>query len=129
MKLEVGNYVRTNQGIAKYLGISKETRFDEEYDIYLFDECIFDNWNTIDIDKIDNYKFKASNNIIDLIEPLDLMYIDIEPNDGHGGIVIPRIAETLNELEKWKKRFESGECKLVYITTHEQIESMQYKVD
>ena len=71
---------------------------------------------------------KASNDITDLIEPQDLMYIDIDPKDGWGGIVVPRIAETLNELKKWKDRIKSGECKLVSVTTHESIESISYKV-
>ena len=55
------------------------------------------------------------------------MYIDISP-DNSGGIVVPRIAETLNELEEWKKRFYSGECILKEIITREQIDNMSYKV-
>jgi hypothetical protein len=125
MKLEVGMYVRTNQGIAKYLGISKETRFDEEYDIYLFDECIFDNWNTIDIDKIDNYKFKVSNNIIDLIEVGDYV---------NGVEVIDKEFDNFNE-----EYLQCGVGDYVICTyevkdiksivTKEMFESMQYKVD
>ena len=116
MKLEVGMYVRTKEGNIEKICAIENTHIytDEDYLSW------YGNYNAFS---------KASHNIIDLIEPLDLMYIDIEPNDGYGGIVVPRVAETLNELEKWKKRLESGECKLVYITTHEQIESMQYRVD
>lgn len=117
-------YVRTNQGIAKYLGISKETRFDEEYDIYLFDECIFDNWNTIDIDKIDNYKFKASNNIIDLIEVGDYV---------NGVEVIDKELDNFNEIylqcgvgDYVICTYEVKDIKT--IVTKEQFEAIKYEV-
>lgn len=71
--------------------------------------------------------YKASYDIIDLIEPSDLMYIDISP-DNYGGIVVPRVAETLTELEKWKERISSGECILKAILTKEQIINNWYEV-
>ena len=70
---------------------------------------------------------KANYDLLELIEPLDLMYIDISPDDC-GGIVVPRIAETLKELEKWKERIRSGECKLVMIATSQQINEICYEV-
>lgn len=124
MELKPNMYVRTNQGIAKYLGISKETRFDEEYDIYLFDECIFDNWNTIDIDKIDNYKFKASNNIIDLIEVGDYV---------NGVEVIDKELDNFNEIylqcgvgDYVICTYEVKDIKT--IVTKEQFEAIKYEV-
>ena len=71
--------------------------------------------------------FNASYELMDLLETGDLMYIDISP-DNYGGIVVPRVAETLNELEKWKTKFASGECVLKAILTKEQIIHNWYKV-
>ena len=70
---------------------------------------------------------KANYDLLELIEPMDLMYIDISP-DNCGGIVVPRIAETIKELEKWKERIRSGECKLVEVATLQQIRSISYEV-
>ena len=55
------------------------------------------------------------------------MYIDISP-DNYGGIVVPRVAETKAELDKWKERFASGECILKTVLTKEQIVSNWYEV-
>ena len=70
---------------------------------------------------------KANYDLLELIEPLDLMYIDISPDDC-GGIVVPRIAETLNELEVWKERIKSGKCNLVMVATSQQINEICYEV-
>lgn len=70
---------------------------------------------------------KANYDLLELIEPMDLMYIDISPDDCEG-IVVPKIAETLNELEEWKERIRSGECKLVEVATSQQIRSISYEV-
>lgn len=120
MNLEPNMYIRTEDGkIDKVLEINTED-FDEpavrlaSYPIGMYQGKF-------------EYK-KANYDLLELIEPLDLIFIDIDPNDGCGGIVVPRIAETLKELDKWKKRIRSGECKLVSITTNQQIESMSYKV-
>ena len=71
--------------------------------------------------------FNASYELMDLVEPGDLMYIDISPDDC-GGIVVPRVAETLNELNKWKLRLSSGQCKLKSVLTKEQIINNWYEV-
>lgn len=117
MKLEVGMYVRTKTG---KIGKLEDINLAEDQKRYILDSSNVYVYYKEDLSK-------ASHNILELLEPLDLMYIDIDPNDRHGGIVVPRIAETLNELEKWKERISSGECRLVSITTHEQIEQISYK--
>lgn len=71
---------------------------------------------------------KTSNDILDLLEVQDLMYIDISPNDVGPGIIVPRIAETINELNKWKLRLKSNECKLVGVTPHEILESQCFRI-
>ena len=69
----------------------------------------------------------ASFDVIDLIEPQDLMYVDIFPDDC-GGIVVPRVAESLNDLNYWKKMFRNGECILKGIVTREQLSDNVFKV-
>lgn len=103
MKLEVGMYARTINGKI-WIITSQKAISGHRKDI-----------------------IKASHNIIDLIEPGDLMYIDISPDDC-GGIVVPRVAETKAELEKWKERIFSGECILKAILTKEQIINNWYEV-
>ena len=87
MKLEPNMYIRTEDGkIDKVLEINTED-FDEltirlaSFPIGMYQGEF-------------EYK-KANYDLLELIEPLDLMFIDIDPNDGYGGIVVPRIAETL----------------------------------
>ena len=109
MKLEVGMYVRTKDKIVKIEKISDGVMWDTQGHVHFGDFI------------------KASHNIIDLIEEGDLMYIDISP-DNYGGIVVPRVAETLNELDKWKERFASGECILKKVLTKEQIVNNWYEV-
>lgn len=103
MKLEIGMYVRTLNGKI-WIIKSKQAISGHRKDI-----------------------FNASYELMDLIETGDLMYIDISP-DNCGGIVVPRVAETLNELNKWKEKFASGECVLKAILTKEQIIHNWYKV-
>ena len=105
MKLEAGMYVRTKKGT-----------------IYRFDTN-----NSMAKNGAKKYMVNCSFNIIDLIEPMDLMFIDISPDDC-GGIVVPRVSETLNELEKWKERISSGECILKGVLTKEQINNNCYWV-
>lgn len=72
--------------------------------------------------------YNASYELMDLVEPGDLMYIDISP-DNYGGIVVPRVAETKAELDKWKERLASGECILKAVLTKEQIINNWYEVN
>jgi hypothetical protein len=103
MELEVGMYARTFNGKI-WIIKSKQAIFGHKKDI-----------------------FCASYELVNLVETGDLMYIDISP-DNYGGIVVPRVAETLNELNKWKERFASGECILKAILTKEQIINNWYEV-
>ena len=105
MKLEAGMYARTFNGKI-WIIKSKHAIAGHKKDI-----------------------FCASYELMELIEPGDLMYIDIDPNDGYGGITVPRVAETQNELNKWKERFASGECILKAVLTKEQIINNWYEVN
>lgn len=87
-------------------------------------------WRVVSSKAIDGHRRRivnASFDVIDLIEPQDLMYIDISPDDC-GGIVVPRVAETLNELNTWKERLSSGEYILKGVVTHEQLSDIVFKV-
>jgi hypothetical protein len=55
------------------------------------------------------------------------MYIDICPDDC-GGIVVPRIAETLAEWQAFYKKIKSGEYILKGIVSKEQLQEMTYWV-
>lgn len=118
--MNIRDYIRTNEGIAKI----REYRYQPEYE-----NCHvlwFENKNC-GVRYTDKELGKSSPNIIDLIEVGDLMFIDISPDD-YGGIVVPRIAETENELQKYLNKINSGECILKGILTKEQIENGVYKL-
>ena len=89
--MKAGNYVRTKTGeIGNISYISEDntaitTDYSEDPNIA----------KTVGVSKI----VKTSSNIEDLILPMDLMYIDISP-DNCGGIVVPRIPETYCELNQ-----------------------------
>lgn len=102
-KINVGMYVRTEHGKI---------------------------WRVISTKAIDGHRRRivnASFDVIDLIEVQDLMYIDISP-DEWGGIVVPMVAETMDELNTWKERLSSGEYILKGIVTHEQLSNDVFKV-
>ena len=71
---------------------------------------------------------KSSPNVLDLIEPMDLLYIDIDPDDGCGGITVPRIAETQEELDKIKNKLRLNIYMLKGVITREQLNRMIYEI-
>ena len=121
MKLEVGMHIRINGFISK-IGHINTTKKGNTYIQFKQPNGLLITMNTKFLDDE-----KASFDITDLIEPMDLMFIDISPDDC-GGIVVPRIAETINELEQWKEKISNKNCILKYVVTREQIESSRYKV-
>ena len=119
-ELKVGMYVRTEKGIIFKYYPCKNTEYDKESNIY----HEWDDWGEYD----DYYIItKANENIIDLIEPMDLLFVDID-NGYEGGIIVPRIAETMSELNEIKEKIKSGNLKLKYIVTKEEIECRKYEV-
>lgn len=124
MKLEVGMYVRHN-----YFGIGKITNSYESSGKTWFNvkfRCYEEDEGNCGICE-QSVGFKASYDIIDLIEAGDLLYVDID-NGYQGGIIVPRIAETLAELNKFKLHIKDGTWILKKIITHEQLEREAYKV-
>ncbi len=129
MKIEPNMYIRFKYDYLEYL-IDKIIEIDYKAS---FQMCCtrplvyFEKNMSIYLDELEALDIKTDFNIINLIEPMDLMYIDISPDDC-GGIVVPRIAETLNELDKWKSRFANSICILKDVVTHEQLENGKYKI-
>lgn len=118
--IKVGEYFRTPYGkIGKITDIPKHSvYFDDGFSIeHEFIEC------GRDIMK----ELESTPDITDLVAVGDLMFIDISPDDC-GGIVVPRIAETLAEEQNYNKKFKSGEYILRGIVPKEKIESMTYWV-
>ena len=114
--LKPNDYVKLNTGeITRSINVSP-IRGNRIY-YANGDDCWFD------ISAVRNF----SPNILELLEPMDLLYVDISP-DNCGGIVVPRVPETLNELEEYIEKIKSGECILKYVVTHEQLEKDMYKV-
>ena len=130
--MNVGDYVRFDGEIAKIINIK---RYKTKEDIYFFDK-ILDlnedracNENTIYNGQwkyFDNVK--SSPNIIDLLKPMDLLYIDID-NGYAGGIIVPMIAKTYCELKQIINEIKLGDYILKGVVTKEQLESMTYKVE
>ena len=121
--MKVGDYARTKTGIHKIFKIDenktvwkyqcdkKETgEWDSSYEyIQIKDEDII----------------KSSPNIIDLLEPMDLLYVDID-NGYEDGIIVPRIAETQNELDEYITKIKNGTWILSGVMTTEQLSRGAY---
>lgn len=58
---------------------------------------------------------------VDGIKPLDLLWIDIDPYDGHGGIVVLRILETQAQVEDYQDALRTHEIVLVGIVKRKDI--------
>lgn len=120
MKLEVGMYVRTNEGyIAKLIGFTQTFNQDGEYDVaYIFDKKI-DYYNTdITWYYLEKIMKKASHNIIDLIEVGDYVNGYKTKKDEMGELYYHKTVGY--ELIEY--------CEIETIVTKEQFEQMQYKV-
>ena len=116
MKLK--DYVRTKYGITQYKEYKSNMGNLLCMPIKNGSQGIFANKEDV---------IKSNSNILDILEPMDLLYIDISP-DNCGGIVVPRIPETLDELEKYIEKIKSGKYILKYVVTHEQLENNMYEV-
>ena len=119
--MKVGDYVRIHGYIDKIININD---FREPSMKYALEKP---SWNDDIVFIGEEDITKSSPNILDILEPMDLLYIDISPDDC-GGIVVPRIPETQNELYKIICGIGRKEIVLKGVVTHERLESMEYKV-
>lgn len=125
MELKEGMYVRTKNGIIGKYNVIKEfanvPNFNGSYETKEVER------EYIDDKPYRNYEvIKASNNIIDLIECLDIVELYIIGLEEDNITTIKR-PETLRELKDLKKYIKRG-AKIKSITTKEQFESISYKV-
>lgn len=134
MELKEGMYVRTEKGIAKYLGLGKDvlTINDKHYaNQHLFDDYIFDvghDWG----DTLNNEEFKNIDKYIEKepsYNPIDL----IEVGDYVNGLLVTRICIDNETNKKYLNLYgsvsewENEDIKS--IVTKEQFESVKYEVE
>ena len=125
MKLEVGMYVRTKDGISKIENISPN-EYDKEHDYIELENFVFDGLDTqafFTTDKI----LKASHNIIDLIEVGD--YVNGYKVSFKGDDYQPFV-QCDYPVEKGSTNHYRFYEKAIYsIVTKEQFESMKYSLE
>ena len=111
MKLEVGMYVRTKDGISKCIKVTpiRENSFMYEFDREVYEDVYFLTYSELE-------KYKSSSNIIDLIEVGD--YVNGFP-----------IIHKENDILKCGLLVQFKENEIKSIITKEQFESLEYKVD
>ena len=111
MKLEVGMYVRTKDGISKCIKVTpiRENSFMYEFDREVYEDVYFLTYSELE-------KYKSSSNIIDLIEVGD--YVNGFP-----------IIHKENDILKCGLLVQFKENEIKSIVTSQQFESMQYEVD
>ena len=129
MELKEGMYVRTEKGIAKYLGLGKDvlTINDKHYaNQHLFDDYIFsvghdwgDTLSNEEFKNIDKYIEKEpSNNLIDLIEVGDYV-------NGYKVIYVYPNLIKVDSTDIW----EIHPRDIKQIVTKEQFNSVKYEVE
>lgn len=114
--LEVNMYVRTKYGITQYK--EYETSKGKLLCMPLM------NGTFANIEDVLN----ASYDILDLIQPMDVLFVDID-NGYAGGIIVPRIPETINEVNKIKEKIKKGELILKGIVPKEVLIDNCYEVE
>lgn len=112
--MRIGDYVRTADGQLGQIKLLDKRSGAALID-YKYHTCNEDTYNITGIDK----------DILNLLQPMDLLYIDISP-DEWGGIIVPRIPETVDELNKYKQKIRSGEYILKGIVTSEKLRENEY---
>ncbi|NLE03623.1 MAG: hypothetical protein GX638_02325 [Crenarchaeota archaeon] len=125
--MKVGDYVRFDyHRVTVPIQIARIT--EVHYDITDEDDNVCYSTDVGLVIDESNLVKEPSPNIMDLILPMDLMYIDISP-DNCGGIVVPRIPETYCELEQIINEIKLGNYVLKGIVTKEQLMEKMYKVE
>ena len=131
MELCKGMYVRTKKGFINKIEkiLDKEKTLSkriiktekEELDWFFGFEEYTDLFEP-------SHFIKASYDILDLIQPMDVLFVDID--NGHaGGIIVPRIPETINEVNKIKEKIKKGELILKGIVPKEILIENCYEVE
>lgn len=122
MKINVGDYIRTKDGV-----IAKLEDVDKEFDFFTFDTYVYkvyqDSFDMITLDRLKEIVKKTSPNIVDLIENGDYVngYLVTTGSQGVGSIYIAEIDGLGLKKKLYEKDIES-------IVTKEQFEKIKYKI-
>lgn len=130
MNLGAGMYVRTEKGfinkIEKILDkektVSKRIIKTEKEELDWF----FGYKEYTDLFEPSHF-IDASYDISDLIQPMDVLFVDID-NGYAGGIIVPRIPETIDEVNKIKEKIKKRELILKGIVPKEILIENSYEV-
>lgn len=121
--MKVGDYVRTYHlggSIEKIIEIVPKERTDDLIERYITDISA-KYMQSITAEQI----IKSNKDITELLEPMDLMYVDID-NGYEDGIIVPRIAETQNELDEYITKIKNKTWILSGVVTREQLQNNTY---
>ena len=118
--IKVGDYVRTTDGIDRVKSYKSRDEIENGHTIWFEGR---DYGLMFTDDELYDYDPYVEN----LIQCGDLLYVDID-NGYEGGIIVPRIAETLEELERFKDIIKKGHWILKGIVTHEQLHEIEFKL-
>lgn len=113
--MKKGDYVRTLDGVKRIKSYEYREEYENGHVIHLEGENC--GWLCTDEEV---KEMKPTANLLDLLEPGDLILVDIAPDDC-GGIPVYRILETQEDLNKRKKAIRKKENILRGIITKEQL--------
>lgn len=118
--MKTGDYVRIIRVNRTYIRKIMSTYKN----LFILDKAFDGSRYEISREKI----IESSSDILDLIHPGDLIYIDICP-DEYEGIPVYRVLETLEDVELRKEDIRKGKAILKGIITREQLSTVLYEVD
>lgn len=126
--MEIGDYVRTNKGNIFRIEEMKNIENDGTWFVSSLEKgCLIKDLPRFMSDEYEEFAAVVRKDIADLIEPCDLLWVDIDPDD-FGGIVVPKVPETAREINTIKEKLKDGKWVLKSITTAEQIDKMEYRL-
>jgi hypothetical protein len=122
MKIKVGEYIRTKNGV-----IAKLEYIHNKDKVCWFDKVIYSRYGEeidfLTTEELPKYVISHSKNIIDLIEVNDIVTYWVDTQSYNGWVQNFVDKELLKDM---KKNFIEEDIKS--IVTHEQIEDMEYKL-
>ncbi len=121
LTIKVGDYVRTKD----YGFIKVKSFYYNEDMIHILDE----NYNEYDFNKELVDDFKSSPNIIDLVEEYDYIKLDGWGNKKLWRVVKAPYGKLMIEDDGWNELEDFEDEKIIGIITHEQMETMEYKIE
>lgn len=121
--IKVGEYIRTPYGIGKIAYIPKHSRYADDGFVVEDTKPRFIECGRTYMQK----HLKSTPDITELLEPQDLLYIDID-NGYEGGIIVPRVPETQKEVYDYIKSFKKGKTTLIGVVPREILQENVYLI-